>query len=170
VNSFLPNASKVFNPQTALNTLNEMLVCLEKPQLYQLNDYHYLLLYDTLSNLCDLHNDAVREAETKADRKQISQIGNYYIEKLLFDEMVDIYFYDIDFLINPDDTFQLGIEGRKSMDISEATFAISQGLAPHPEELELKVHEGELPIETDSSPYFGSKSKVYPDFNYKKGA
>jgi hypothetical protein len=170
LNSFLPNASKVFNPQTALNTLNEMLVCLEKPQLYQLNDYHYLLLYDTLSNLCDLHNDAVREAETKADRKQISQIGNYYIEKLLFDEMVDIYFYDIDFLINPEEVFQLGIEGRKSMDVSEATFAISQGLAPHPEELSLVVHEGETPIETDSSPYFGRKSKVYPDFNYKKGA
>ena len=170
LNSFLPNASKVFNPQTALNTLNEILVCLAKPQLYQLNDYHYLLLYDTLSNLCDLHNKAVREAEIKADRKQISQIGNYYIEKLLFHEMVDIYFYDIDFLIDTEEAFQLGIEGRKNMDVSEATFAISQGLAPHPEELSLVVHEGETLIETEPSPYFGSKSKVYPDFNYKKGA
>ncbi len=168
LNSLLPNAGKVFNPKTALSTLKEMLVCLEKPQLYRLNDYHYLLLYDTLSNLCELHNDAVREAETEEDRKQISQIGNYFIEKLLFDEMVDIYFYDIDFLLNPEETFQLGIQGRRMVDVSDETFAISQGLAPHPEELALTVHEGEA-IEIDSAPYFGDKSKVYPDFDIKKG-
>lgn len=167
---YLPNASKVFNPLTVLPTLKEMLVCLEKPQLYQLNDYHYLLLYDTLSNLCDLHNDAVRDCETKKDRKQLSQIGDFYIEELLFDELVDIYFYDIDFLLNPEDSFQLGMEGRKNMDVSEETYAISQGLAPHPEELSLTVHESEIPIEIDPSPYFGSKSKVYPDFDIKIGA
>jgi len=167
--SLLPNASRVFNPQTALTTLREILVCLEKPQLYYLNDYHYLLLYDTLSNLCDLHNDAVRACETKEDRKQLSQIGDYFIEELLFDEIVDIYFYDIDFLLHPEETFNLGIEGRKSMDVSDNTFSISQGLAPHPEELLLIVHEDEIPIETDSSTYFGSNSKVYPDFDYKKG-
>jgi hypothetical protein len=154
LNSLLPNTSSVFNPKTTIITLKEMLVCLEKPELYYLNDYHYLLLYDTLSNLCDLHNDAIRAAETKADRKQLSQIGDYFIEELLFDE---------------EDTFKLGMESRKSMDVSKETFAIGQGLAPHPEELSLTVYEGDVPLETDSFPYFGSKSKVYPDFNYKKG-
>ena len=72
LHAVLPNALKVFKPRTALTTLREMLDCLEKPQLYQLNDYHYLLLYDTLSNLCDLHNDAVRECETNEDKKQLS--------------------------------------------------------------------------------------------------
>jgi hypothetical protein len=43
-----------------------------------------------------------------------------------------------------------------------------QGLIPHPEELELKEYEGEKAVETDPSPYFGSKLKVYPDFDYKK--
>lgn len=162
---YLPNASKVFNPETALNTLKEMLTCLGKPQLYQLNDYHYLLLYDTLSNLCDLHNAAVRECETEEDRKQLSQIGDYFIEELLFDEILDIYFYDIDFLLNPEDVFKMGMDVRKGMDVSDETYAIGQGLAPHPEELELKVHKTETPIEIDPSPYFGSKSKVYPDFN-----
>ena len=166
----LPNARKVFTPRTALTTLKEMMVCLENPQLYYLNDYHYLLLYDTLSTMCELHNDAVIEADDKNDRIEIAQIGDYYIEELLFDEMVDIYFYDIDFLLNPDGTFDLGLKGRKSMDVSDKTFAISQGLVPHPEELSLTVLEGEIPIKTDSSPYFGSTSKVYPDFDYKKGA
>jgi len=168
LNSLLPNASKGFNSVTALTTLQGMLVCLETPLFYQLNDYHYLLHYDTIANLCDLHNDAERAAESKQDRIELSQIGDYYIEELLFDEMVDIYLYDIDFQLNPEDTFQLGMEGRKSMDVSEEAFAICQGLAPHPEELSITIYEGEIPIETDSSPYVGSKSKVYPDFNYKK--
>jgi hypothetical protein len=34
--------------------------------------------------------------------------------------------------------------------------------------LELKEYEGEKAVETDPSPYFGSKLKVYPDFDYKK--
>jgi hypothetical protein len=114
-----------------------------------------------------MHNKAVRACETKEDRKQLSQIGDYFIDELLFDEMVDIYFYDLDFLFNPEDALQLGMEGRNMMDVSKETFAISQGLAAHPEELSLKVYKGEKPIETDSSPYFGSKSKVYPDFDYK---
>jgi len=159
LNSLLPNASKVFNPQTATSTLRKLQICLDKPELYKLNDYHYLLLYDTLSNLCDLHNNAVRACETQEDRKPLSQIGDYYIEELLFDEMVDIYFYDIDFLFDPEDMFQLGLEGRKQMAINEETFAVIQGLIPHPEELELKECEGER---SDSSPYFGSKSKVMP--------
>jgi hypothetical protein len=49
------------------------------------------------------------------------------------------------------------------MDVSKEIFSISQGFNPHPEELSLKVCEGESPIEIDSSPYFGSQSKVYPD-------
>ena len=151
--------------------LKEMLICLEKPQLYYLNDYHYLLLYDTISTQCELHNGAVKAAGNKKERIEMAKMtGGYYIEELLFDEIVDIYFYDIDFLLHPEETFQLGMEGRKSMDISDNTFSISQGLAPHAEELSLIVHEDEIPIETDSSPYFGSNSKVYPDFDYKKGA
>ena len=170
LHAVLPNALKVFKPRTALTTLREMLDCLEKPQLYQLNDYHYLLLYDTLSNLCGLHNDAVTEADNKKDRIEISQIGDYFIEELLFDEIVDLYFYDTDFLVDPEDMMKLGLEGRKEMAFNEEAFSISQGLAPHPEELLLTVYEDEIPIETDSSPYFGSNSKVYPDFDFKKEA
>jgi hypothetical protein len=167
LNYLLPNASKVFNHKTAISTLKDFQACLDKPELYLLNDYHYILLYDTLSNLCDLHNNAVSACETEEDRKQLSQIGDYFIEILLFGDMVDIYFYDTDFLLDPEDTYNLGIEGRKSMDVSRETFSIAQGLPPHHEELALKEYEGEKPIETDPSPYFGSKSKVYPDFDYQ---
>ncbi|UCH81428.1 MAG: hypothetical protein JSW20_02135 [Nitrospiraceae bacterium] len=165
LNSLLPNASRVFNPKTTISTIKEMLACLEKPQLYYLNDYHYLLLYDTLSNLCDLHNDAVNDTETQEDRIEASQIGDYNIEELLFDEIVDIYFFDTDFLTDPDDMVNLGVEGRKNMAFNEETFAITQGLAPHPEELKLRVHKGEETTVIDISPYFGSQSKVYPDFD-----
>jgi len=167
LDTLLPNAGRVFNFHTALDTVRAMDAYLRKPELYQLNDYHYLLLYDALLNLCDLHNEAIKDCETEEDRIQLSQIGDYLIRELLFDEMVDIYFFDTDFLLNPDDAFNLGMQGRNGLNVSEETFHISQGFAPHPEELELKEYEGEAPAPPEASPYFGSKSKVYPDFDYK---
>ena len=80
--------------------------------------------------------------------------------------MIDLYFFDTDFLFDSEDMMKLGLEGRKGMAFNEETFAITQGLAPHPEELKIKVHKGEKAIVLDSSPYFGSKSKVYPDFDF----
>jgi hypothetical protein len=50
--------------------------------------------------------------------------------------MVDIYFYDTNFLLDQEDTFALGMEGRKIMIVSKETFAITQGLPTHHEELE----------------------------------
>jgi hypothetical protein len=165
----LPDACKVYNPNTAVDTLKRMLICLERPRLYYLNDYHYLLLFDSLEHFCVVHNDLVNDAPTSIDREEVSQIGDYFIEKLLFDEMVDIYFYDTDFLFDPEAILDLGLKGRQQMAINQEAFAITQGLAPHPEELKIGLHKGEIPIKIASSPYFGSTSKVYPDFDYIKG-
>jgi hypothetical protein len=60
----------------------------------------------------------------------------------------------------------LGLKGRNEMAFNEETFAITQGLAPHPDELKLQVHKGEEAIVLEASPYFGSQSKIYPDFAY----
>ena len=88
----LPNASKVFNARTALDTLKRMLVCHKNPNLYYLNDYHYLLLYDMLKDFCDLQNDSVREAKTKKEKGERSQMGRFHIDELDFDGIIDIFF------------------------------------------------------------------------------
>jgi hypothetical protein len=161
--SLLPVAGKVFNSETALKTLRRMLICHKRPGLYHLNDYHYLLLYDTLLNFCEIHNDMVKEASGKDEKKKVSKVGAFYIEKIDFDYLIDIYFYDTDFLFDADTVMELGLEKRKDLGIDDEIFSISQGLAPHPEELKIKVHKSEKPVLRIHSRFWSPSSGVYPD-------
>ena len=160
----LPNASRVFNVQTAFNTLRKMLECHERPSMYYLNDYHYLLLYDTLDHFSAVHNDMIKHMINTKEKDEYSIIGDYYIEMIKFNDIVDIYFFDTDFLSDPNIMLKLGMEGRKNMSLSNESFAISQGLSPHPEELKIKMHKKEKAVIKEPSDFFGSKSKIYPDY------
>ncbi len=133
--SLMPNAASVFVAETALNTLKRMLHCHKGPGLYYLNDYHYLLLYDTLEHFCIFHNDMVRTAPNEFEKNKNTRIAGVHIEKINFDDLIDIYFFDIDFLMGQNVVMNLGLDMRKGLGIQDETFAISQGLAPHPEEL-----------------------------------
>jgi hypothetical protein len=159
----LPNASQVFHPETALNMLRKLLVCHQKPAVYHLNDYHYLLLYDTLEHFCVIHNDMIKMLSSK-ERDEHSMIGSFYIEMVRFGDIVDTYFFDTDFLSDPDTMLELGMDGRRELHMNNETFAISQRFAPHPEELEMKEHPQEKAVIREPSDLFGPTSRVYPDF------
>jgi hypothetical protein len=159
----LPNASRVFNIQTAINTLIRILECHQRPSMYHLNDYHYLLLYDTLDHFCAIHNDMMKDL-TPEDRIEHTKIGEYYIEMIRFNDIVDMYFFDTDFLSDPKTMLELGMDARKDMSLSNESFAISQGLSPHPEELKIKMHKKEEAVIQEPSDLFGPKSKIYPDY------
>ncbi len=60
----------------------------------------------------------------------------------------------------------MGLEGREQRKISKETFALSQGLAPHPEELIIKAYQREKAVIRGPSMLFGPRSKVYPDYGY----
>ncbi len=155
---------KLFSPKLALETLEKLLEYHLKPELYDLNDYHYLLIYDCLYFLSTIHNDAVKDSQTKKERSVASGIGPFRIEEIDFDAIVDHYFWDTDFLLTSKDLFDLGMEKRKEMGISKEAFAISQGLIPHPDELNVKIYDYEQQ-EITKSEYFGSTSRKYPDYN-----
>ena len=159
----LPLAAKVFCPEVALKTLRDMLEKLLRPELYYLNDYHYLLIYDTLQLYSGLHNDMVRISKSKNEKKAAAMIGPYHIEKIDFDRLETLYFYDTDFLFDPEVMLNLGEEERKGMAFNPETFAITQGLAPHPEELALKEVTDEPYEVPEISQYFGPNSRCYPD-------
>lgn len=160
----LPNVSRVFNVKTATITLMKLLECHQRPSMYYLNDYHYLLLYDTLDHFCAVHNDMIKHIIKPKEKDEYSMIGEYYIEMIRFDDIVDIYFFDTDFLSDPNTMLELGMDERKDMSLSNESFAISQGLAPHPEELKIKMHKKEKAVITEPSDFFGPESKIYPDY------
>ena len=155
---------KIFHPKRALETLEKLLGCHKQPELYNLNDYHYLLIYDALYLFSTIHNDRVKEAKTKKDRSEASMIDSFKIKEIDFDAMVDFYFWDTDFLMGSGDLFDLGMDKRKEIGISHEAFAISQALPPHPEELELKIYDHESQ-EIIKSEYFTLESKKYPDYS-----
>ena len=159
----LPLAARVFSPGVALKTLREMLEKLLRPELYYLNDYHYLLIYDTLQLYSGLHNDMVRISSSKNQKNAAAMIGPYHIEKIDFDRLETLYFYDTDFLFDPEVMLSLGEEERKGMFFNPETFAITQGLAPHPEELVLKEVTDETYEVPEISRHFGPDSRCYPD-------
>lgn len=160
----LPEAMRVFSPEAAFNTLTDFRDKLQRPELFYLNDYHYLLLYDALDLFSTIHNDMVASCDTEADKKDIATIGEYYIEVVDFELMVELFFYDTDFLLDPQAMFVLGPEMSSSaLGLNPETFCLTQGLAPHPEELILKIVTDESYEVPEASKYFGINSTVYPD-------
>jgi hypothetical protein len=77
--------------------------------------------------------DGVREKE------ELSMIAGFRIEKIDFDGLVALYFFDIDFLLDSETVSDLGLDKRAMLGIQNETFGISQGMSPHPEELELSA-------------------------------
>ncbi len=161
----MPNAAGVFVPETALTTLKKMLRYHAGPGLYYLNDYHYLLLYDTLDFFCTIHNDMVRIASNVREKNKASRIAGVHVEKINFDNLIAMYFYDTDFLLDANTMINLGLDKRKVLGVHEETFGISQGLAPHPEELRFRLVKEEIPELRVTSQFWGFNSKVYPDLS-----
>ena len=90
-----PTVARCFSPDLARTTLAQLLTASRAPELYQLTEYHSLLLYDGLRVYCTIHNDYAQEAPT-----QTLPVGPYQIGPIDFDAVVDQYFWDTDFLLD----------------------------------------------------------------------
>ena len=163
---FYPAMVKVFTPSLARTTLLNLRRCLDRPEIYYLNNYHYLILYDVMDFYADIHNDMVAISKGKKDRKEASFVDPFHVETIDMDGIVELYFFDIDFLADAETMLNIPDWFRRTF--NPETFGLSQGMLPHAEELELKVDTTEVTglYKVTQSDYFGQKSKVYPDFDY----
>jgi hypothetical protein len=164
--SLFPETGRVFPPSVAMAALMKLRSCLDKPEVYNCTDYHYLLLYDVLNFYADIHNGLVMKAGNKRKRKEASFIDPFHIEKINVDEMVDLYFFDHNFLIDSDTLLNLPDLVRRTL--RPELFGLCQGLPPHPEELELErdPYIDRNLYKVEPSRFFGPGSKEYPDFSY----
>ncbi len=127
-----PAAARVFSLTLAQAAAAHPVAATADPRLYQLTDYHWLLLSDALRCFCDIHNDAVQEEPGPLP------VGPYRIGPIDFDWLVDRYFWDTDFLLEGADVLALGLNGREALGLNAETFGLTQGLSPHPDELRLE--------------------------------
>jgi hypothetical protein len=101
---------------------------LDEKTVYELTDYHRLVLYYALAMFCDLHNDKALGDD--------GEVGPYIIDRIEVSHILEVYFPDTDFLMGPDllhsEEFQPG-----EMGFTRAAWRIAAGLRPEPEDLQL---------------------------------
>jgi hypothetical protein len=108
----------------------------------------------------------VEMSESGEEKKESSFVDPFCIETIDIDGIVELYFFDIDFMTDAETMLNLPDWFRDTY--SPEAFGLSQGMLPHAEELKLKIDTTEDPASYKVTPSdcFGPKSKVYPDFDY----
>lgn len=135
--SQFPRACKVFSPETAMLTVKELKKGnKDETNLWELNDYHYCLLYDILEEFCAVRNDMGRAIDLP-----FAVMGDKKIWKVDFEAVLEIYFPDTDFLIPRERMEDLDEEEKNDFGFRPETFPITMGLKPHADELRLKLWE-----------------------------
>ena len=98
---------------------------------YELTDYHWLVLYACLQVYCDLHNDGAIG----------DQVGRYEIEHIDFDDIVEQFFFDTDFLMGA--TLLAAEEAAPGqLRVTRQAWKIAAGLRPEAKDLRLTVVTG----------------------------
>ncbi len=106
------------------------------PGLWRLTDYHYALIYGVLSNFIEVHNDFARETS-----QPIVELQDRRIFRIDFDALIDQYFYDTDFLLDPQLMLNMPADLKGRLGLSAETFGVVMGLKPHSKELQIELYE-----------------------------
>lgn len=91
-----PESSRYFSADTCLDILTQLYCAIRDPIVYRPTDYHWLLLYEVLQNYCVIHNDLAPAAPTGW-----RPVGEFKLREIDFDALVDLYFWDTEFLLAP---------------------------------------------------------------------
>lgn len=148
-----PFSSRHFTLTLAAQTLQRLRTASEAEELYQLTDYHRELLYEVLHGYSETFNDGAVTSEL---------LEKYGINEIDFSGLIQMYFRDTDFMEDAETMLELTGEQKKSLGMSKELFGLTQGLPPHPEELEIRpvTKDQEMGRIGDSSPR--PPSSIYP--------
>jgi hypothetical protein len=147
-----PLSAKCFTPELARETLVDLLAKLRLPEEYVPTEYHWLLMYECLQDQTEVLNDMlppllIERLKTLATAQdalyltlptRAKGIASFHID---FDALLDKYFWDTDFLIDAELFARLSPDEKARLGFSPSVFGVTQGLAPHPDELILRRAE-----------------------------
>ena len=142
---------KLFDPRQLLGELQKLLTANRSTKLYMPNDYHFLILHEVLELQIRYHNDQVSACG------QPLAFGSVLLAQIDFDFVRD-YFWDEDFLLDPEVMTNLSEENKAALGFNQETFALTQELKPHPQELELQ----EVDAEPESGQNYYKRGECYP--------
>ena len=144
-----PLSSACFTCELARRVLLELLDKLDAPEWYVLTDHHWLLVYECLKEQMAFFNDAPVPSLVDRLRSLAGDQDTAYLHLptrsrgtagvwIDFDEFIDVYFWDTDFLMDTEVFVHLTSEDKRQLGFSGEVFGATHGLAPHPDELALK--------------------------------
>jgi hypothetical protein len=147
-----PLSSACFTRELARSVLLDVLEKLNSPDWYVPTDYHWLLMYECLKEQIALFNDAPVPSVVDRLRTLASDQDTAYLHLpkrsggtagmwIGFDEFIEVYFWDTDFLTNAEMFSHLTPEDKQQLGFSGEAFGVTHRLAPHPDELVLKRWE-----------------------------
>ena len=151
--SLLPNAAAIYSIETALHTLEKLKDLNYRKDYWELNDFHLVLIYDSLDFYCYLINEDENEREKLF-------IKNSRILYVNFNDLVDKYFPDSDFEYLKETFNQRNINYRE--EITPVVWKTINRLKPSQEELELKLVCRTSNTNKGRLKRYASKSRAYP--------
>ena len=124
--------------------LERLLEAHRSPALYKIGDYHFLILYDVLQIHTHLHNDSL------AFSGGVRRYGAVVLRKIDFDAVLDYYFFDPDFLLDPEIFGGMDEKTKRAVGFADETWGVVHQLKPHAEELSLQeVSPDLLPVDPE---------------------
>jgi hypothetical protein len=158
-----PALTRFFERRELVEVLDRLLRAQRHTTMYEISDYHWLVLYECLAVFCELHNDATLDDDAR--------VGPYIIDTIDFEAIVDRFFWDIDFQWG---SVLLEAEERAPgrVQATRQAWKIAAGLRPDPEDLRIaaipRSAEEIWPSDPDERPvpqsgYVGPYPLVEPD-------
>ena len=149
-----PETSQRLCPYEAVRVLVQLLAAVNDVQVYRLTDLHWLVLYETLKNFCATHNDLLDDYDQRT-----RPIGDFKIGEVDGEALVNIYFWDTDFLLrHREETWG---------DRQAGTPPQWDGVGKDPGEQDVDISALEPVSEPGwlvKEPYFREGSTRYPDY------
>src|SRR5215510_12224434 len=147
-----PLSATCFTPELARATLVDLVEKLRLPEEYVPTDYHWLLMYECLQGQIEALNDdplprlgnLLTALATAQDALYLTLPARSKGDagfSIDFDALVDMYFWDTDFLLDAEQFARLRPTEKAHLGLSPSVFGVIQGLAPHPDELVLRRAE-----------------------------
>jgi len=123
-----PEITRFFARRELFEVLDRLIEASQQPTIYEITDYHWLVVHACLEVFCDLHNDDALGSD--------GEVGPYIIDTIDFEALVSRFFVDTDFRLG---SVLLQAEERKPgrVQATRQAWKIAAGLKPDPDDLQI---------------------------------
>jgi len=153
---YLDQTVNIFERKELLEVYEKLLDAHLSLALYKVTDYHFLLLFDSILQAVEYHNDMWRN-----ERKCL--FTGTAVHEIDMDSISDIFFWDTDFLIDSGDFDSMAPDVKQKLCVNKELFGVVHGMKPHAEEISISVMD--IPEDWGAENNLYKENHDYPFFD-----